>query len=115
MRVSPDRSSSCCSSRGTRTRPWPIGGRAKLFGSRRFVSCVPLFVLSLAALFSQWEHRGRIVAIVSWPSRSTRAAFQYQLFLKGWRDVAPYPVGVYGLLVARFVVPFRVLGQWLGG
>jgi hypothetical protein len=86
------------------------------FGSRRFVSCVPLFVLSLAALFSQWEHRGRIVAVVSVAiALNLLLLFQYQLFLKGWRDVAPYPAGVHGLLVARFVVPFRVLGQWLGG
>ena len=40
--------------------------------------------------------------------------FQYQMFLKGWRDVAPYPHGAYGLGVARFVVPFHVLGRWLG-
>ena len=41
--------------------------------------------------------------------------FQYQMFLKGWRDLAPYPRGVYGLGVARFVVPFRMLGQLLRG
>ena len=40
--------------------------------------------------------------------------FQYQLFLKGWRDIAPYPRGAYGLVVARFVVPFHALGRWLG-
>jgi hypothetical protein len=39
--------------------------------------------------------------------------FQYQLFLKGWRGVAPYPRGVYGLRIARFVVPVRVLGHLL--
>ena len=32
---------------------------------------------------------------------------------RGWRDVAPYPRGVYGLGIARFVVPVRVLGQLL--
>jgi hypothetical protein len=40
---------------------------------------------------------------------------QYQLFLKGWREIAPYPNGAYGLTFARFVVPFRLLGHWLGG
>ena len=41
--------------------------------------------------------------------------FQYQLFMKGWRDIAPYPDTFAGLWVERFLVPFRVLGRLLGG
>ena len=84
------------------------------FGSRRFVSCVPLFVLGLAALFSTWQHRSIVVGVAAIAiALNCLLLFQYQLFLKGWRDVAPYPRGAYGLAAARFVVPFRVVGRLL--
>lgn len=84
------------------------------FGSRRFVSCVPLFVLGLAALFSTWQHRSIVAGVAAVAiALNCLLLFQYQLFLKGWRDVAPYPRGAYGLGVARFVVPFRVVGYLL--
>ena len=86
------------------------------FGSRRFVSATPLFVVSLAALLARWQDRPLIrvgvVAVVV--ALNLLLLFQYQLFLKGWRDIAPYPRGAYGLGVARFVVPFHALGRWLG-
>ncbi len=86
------------------------------FGSRRFMSCVPLFVLGLAALASAWDRRTVTVSVaVVAITLNCLLLFQYQMFLKGWRDLAPYPRGVYGLGVARFVVPFRVLGQLLRG
>ena len=37
--------------------------------------------------------------------------FQYQVFMKGWRDIDPYPRGFVDLWLTRFVVPFRVLGR----
>ena len=40
--------------------------------------------------------------------------FQYQVFMKGWRDLSPYPRGWYGLGLARFWVPLRVLARWFG-
>jgi hypothetical protein len=40
---------------------------------------------------------------------------QYQAFMKGLRDVAPYPAGVYDLWVARFVVPFELIAWWWRG
>jgi hypothetical protein len=86
------------------------------FGSRRFVSCVPLFVLALTALLSTWKrHRVAIGVAAVAIALNCLLLFQYQLFLKGWRDVAPYPRGIYGLGIARFVVPFRVLGQLFRG
>jgi hypothetical protein len=86
------------------------------FGSRRFVSATPLFVISLAALLSRWQNRPviRLAVVTVAIALNLLLLFQYQLFLKGQRDIAPYPGGVYGLGVARFVVPFRALGRWLG-
>jgi hypothetical protein len=85
------------------------------FGSRRFVSCVPLFVLGLSALFAgEWWRRWMIPIVVVTVGLNGLLLFQYQLFLKGVRDIAPYPTGAYGLLLARFVVPFRFMAQWLG-
>ncbi|MBK5298592.1 MAG: hypothetical protein JJE40_15675 [Vicinamibacteria bacterium] len=86
------------------------------FGSRRFVSATPLFVLGLAALFARWQGRPviRVGVVTVVVVLNLLLLFQYQMFLKGWRDIAPYPNGAYGLGVARFVVPFHVLGRWLG-
>jgi hypothetical protein len=86
------------------------------FGSRRFVSATPLFVVSLAALLARWQGRrviraGIVTVVVA---LNLLLLFQYQMFLKGRRDIAPYPRGAYGLGVARFVVPFHALGRWLG-
>ena len=85
------------------------------FGSRRFVSCVPLFVLGLAALAARYRRTVVVSVVAVAIALNCLLLFQYQLFLKGWRDLAPYPRGVYGLGVARFVVPFRVVGHLLRG
>jgi hypothetical protein len=77
---------------------------------------VPLFVLGLAALMARWQRRTVVVGVAAVAiALNCLLLFQYQLFLKGWRDVAPYPRGVYGLGVARFVVPIRVVGHLLRG
>jgi hypothetical protein len=86
------------------------------FGSRRFLSCFPFFVLGLSAWLRRFEPRlaamaGIVGAIVV---LNGLLLFQYQVFLKGWRDIAPYPRGLYGLWAARFVVPFRVAARLLG-
>jgi hypothetical protein len=73
-------------------------------------------VISLAALLDRWQNRPfiRLAMVTVAIALNLLLLFQYQLFLKGQRDIAPYPGGVYGLGVARFVVPFRALGRWLG-
>jgi hypothetical protein len=38
---------------------------------------------------------------------------QYQLFMKGLDELAPYPRGVFDMWVARFVVPVRLIVWWL--
>jgi hypothetical protein len=86
------------------------------FGSRRFLSCFPFFVLGLAAFLRRFEGRLHVLAatIAALVVLNGLLLFQYQLFLKGWRDIAPYPRGWYGLWAARFVVPFRAAARLLG-
>jgi hypothetical protein len=39
--------------------------------------------------------------------------FQYEVFMKGYRDLAPPPAGWFNLWLVRFLVPFRVIARWL--
>jgi hypothetical protein len=85
------------------------------FGSRRFISCFPVFVLGLAALIGRWAARPRtlLVAAVAVVAHTWLLLVQYQLFMHGLRDLAPYPRGAFNLWVARFVVPFDLVRSWL--
>lgn len=89
------------------------GGEA--FGARRFVSCFPVFVLGLGALFER-------LAVTNTGARRLTGAFaaytvllllQYQTFMHGLRQLAPYPSGFVNLWLARFRVPFDLAGWWL--
>lgn len=84
------------------------------FGARRFISCVPVFVLGLSALIDRWAPSPRTLALCGAfvIGHTLLLLLQYQLFMHGLRDVAPYPRGVHGLWLARFVVPFRLLASW---
>jgi hypothetical protein len=84
------------------------------FGARRFVSCFPLFVLGLAAVFDRLEHRPRWVVGVSLVLVGLNGLLllQYQAFLKGLQQIAPYPRGLHGLWIARFTTPVRLVA-WL--
>ena len=86
------------------------------FGARRFVSCFPLFVLGLSAVLDRWHDNPRALAAIALVVIGLNGLllFQYQIFMKGWRDIAPYPDTFRGLWLERFVVPFRVAGRWLG-
>jgi hypothetical protein len=85
------------------------------FGSRRFVSCFPVFALALAALIDWWAPTLRKLALAATVIvvHTGLLFVQYQAFMHGLRDVAPYPRGAYNLWVARFVVPFDLLREWL--
>jgi hypothetical protein len=87
------------------------------FGARRFLSLFPLFVLGLAT----WLHAP------GWPFRTRRSRItvvcilflmngllllQYQLYMKGLREIAPYPQGGFDMWLARFAVPWRLLTWW---
>jgi hypothetical protein len=84
------------------------------FGARRFISCVPVFVLGLSALIDRWSPSLRTLAISGTVivAHTFLLLLQYQLFMHGLRDVVPYPRGAYGLWIARFVVPWKVLTSW---
>ncbi len=89
------------------------------FGARRFLSLFPLFVLGLAVWVQPPAGAGRvrvtrIVLALALVALNVLLLFQYELFMKGLRDIAPYPRGWFDLWVARFVVPFRLLVWWLG-
>jgi hypothetical protein len=84
------------------------------YGARRFVSCMPIFVLGLAALAERWHDHPRVLigaggALVA---LNLLLLLQYQLFMHGLRDIAPYPRGVWGLALARFVTPFEFVRWW---
>ncbi len=83
------------------------------FGSRRFVSCFPIFVLGFAALIDTIKPRlGRVVSLVTvFVFLNFLLLLQYQIFMHGWRSLAPYPRGFYGLVVARFMVPLELLAR----
>jgi hypothetical protein len=85
------------------------------FGGRRFVGCFPVFVLGIAALFERWQARPRTLAALClvFVALNGLLLVQYQTFMHGLRDVAPYPKGWYGLYAARFVVPLTIARRWL--
>jgi hypothetical protein len=85
------------------------------FGARRFVGCFPIFVLGAAALFERWRDRPRLLAAVAliFIALNGLLLVQYQTFMHGLRAVTPYPNGLYGLYLARFVLPFALLRHWL--
>lgn len=88
------------------------GGEA--FGARRFVSCLPAFVIGLAALVDRlgWNSRRLAIASGMVTVHTLLLLVQYQAFLKGLRHIAPYPDTPYALWLARFVVPVD-LARWL--
>jgi hypothetical protein len=80
------------------------------FGSRRFISCFPVFALGLAALIDRWSPSVHKLALASGiiVAHTFLLLVQYQAFMHGLRDAAPYPEGFYNLWLARFVVPFEI-------
>jgi hypothetical protein len=85
------------------------------FGARRFLSCYPIFVLGLTALFDRF--RTRALAVPAFAIASVGYTLlllvQYQAYMHGLRDLAPYPGGPYTLWLARFRVPFDLIGWWM--
>jgi len=84
------------------------------FGARRFLSLFPLFVLGLAMWLGADRLRfPRLVAVLALTAMTGLLLFQYELFMKGFRDIASYPKGGVHFWTERFVVPFRLIGRWL--
>jgi hypothetical protein len=84
------------------------------FGARRFLSCYPILVLGLAALFDRFGDRRGVLAAVTmgFTAYTFLLLLQYQAFMHGLRQVVPYPRGVVDLWLWRFRVPFDLLAWW---
>ena len=86
------------------------------FGARRFVGYSVFFSLGLAAFASAiWADRSRWVrwSAVAAVTYNLLFLFQYQVFMRGFPDIAPYPVTARQVFVDRFMVPWRVAAYWL--
>lgn len=97
------------------------------FGARRFLSLFPLFVLGIATWISGPASaagqttpaaRGlvqisRLAMVIALVALNWLLLLQYQLYMKGLRDVAAYPAGWFGMVIERFVVPWRLVEWWL--
>ena len=81
------------------------------FGARRFLSLTPLFGLGLAVWMA--DRFWRIAAAGALVAANILLLLQYQLALKGFEAIAPYPTGFVDMWLARFVVPLRLVG-WGG-
>jgi hypothetical protein len=88
------------------------------YGARWFLSLFPLFVVGMAT----WVYGGgrplaerttRIAVLAVLVVTNGLLLLQYQLFMKGLAEIAPYPRGFFDMWVARFVVPARLLVWWL--
>ncbi len=88
------------------------------FGARRFLSLFPLFALGLAVWLqadgrSSRARAWRLVAVAVLTAANGLLLLQYELFMKGLRDIAPYPHGWVDMWLVRLVVPFRLLRWWV--
>lgn len=96
-------------------RDWWAG---EAFGARRFTSETVFFALGFAALGSalavrtglSWLRAGALALVVY----NGLFLLQYQLFMRGYRDLVPYPTTVKQILVDRLTLPFTLIGRWLG-
>ena len=87
------------------------------FGPRRFISYTVFVALGLAALFTSqfWQRRQ---ALLRWTTiglitYNLLFVMQYQLFLRGFDQLAPYPTTASEVFIERLIVPWRALQAWL--
>ncbi len=88
------------------------------FGARRFVGYSVVFALGLAALFASdfWQkrpvlQRSTAVALVVY---NLLFLLQYQLFMRGFQQFAPYPATIRQVLLDRLTLPWQLLRAWMG-
>lgn len=86
------------------------------FGARRFLSCYPILVMALAALFDRLGERREVLAAITvgFVAYAFLLLLQYQAFMHGLRQVVPYPRGFVDLWLWRFRVPFDLVAWWWG-
>ena len=91
-------------------RDWWAG---EAFGARRFVGETVFFAFGFAALGSAlarrtgagWLRAGALALIVY----NGLFLLQYQLFMRGYRDLSPYPTTVKQILIDRLLLPFKLI------
>lgn len=88
------------------------------FGARRFVGYSVLFALGLAALFASHFWQNRIVLLrwtaVALVMYNLLFLLQYQLFMRGFTQLAPYPTTIRQVLLDRLTLPWHLLRVWIG-
>ena len=86
------------------------------FGARRFISYTVLFAIALTALTSaldsfrrpNWVRFAAICLIIS----NVLFMTQYQLFMRGYGNLASYPTTAKQVLLERFLIPWRLVTQF---
>lgn len=86
------------------------------FGARRFVGLGVLFALSLSAVLEAPPAAARPIA-TAWICVAAIAynllfVLQYQLFMRGMRDLVPYPATIQQVFFDRLWLPFQLLVRW---
>jgi hypothetical protein len=80
------------------------------FGARRFVSCFPVFVLGLAAIFDRLRRSTAIWISAAFTVHTLLLLVQYQAYMHGLREIVAYPAG--DLWFGRFRAAVDLAG-WL--
>ena len=87
------------------------------FGARRFVGDTVFFAWGLAALFAEdfWRQRPVLLrwAAVVLVVYNLLFHVQYQLFMRGFRQFAPYPTTLQQVLIDRLTLPWHLLRAWI--
>jgi hypothetical protein len=78
------------------------------FGARRFVSLFPVFAIGLAAIYRRLGRRTIVMVSLAFIAYNGLLLLQYQANRHGLQEIAPYPSGFYGLVLAKFVVPLKL-------
>jgi hypothetical protein len=91
-------------------RDWWAG---EAFGARRFIGETVFFALGFAAFGSALGRRVGVgwlrAAAIALVVYNGLLLLQYQLFMRGYRDLSPYPTTYREVLVDRLILPFRLL------
>lgn len=87
------------------------------FGARRFVGDTVFFALGLSAVMTL-PIASSCPALARWVSAvaivyNLLFLLQYQLFMRGMRDLVPYPETARQIFVDRLWLPFQLLLRWL--
>jgi hypothetical protein len=82
------------------------------FGARRFLSLFAIFAPGLSVWMAEGR-RWRRWLTAALVGANALLLLQYQVFMKGLIEIAPYPYEWFDLWLARFAVPFRIIARWI--